>query len=128
MADRRFRLTRRLAMALAIALIAQPAVADGVTVTSTGDDTDGDTSSIANLIANPGQDGTISLREALLAANNTPESNTISFVPGLAGKTIVINTRFAPITNNGLTIAGLTSNGQPNITIDPSQASNPGPI
>jgi hypothetical protein len=46
-----------------------------VTVTSTTDDVDGDTSNVAALLANPGPDGTISLREALDAVNNT---NTVS--------------------------------------------------
>ena len=43
-----------------------------VTVTTTADVSDGDTSSIAALCNNPGADGAISLREALLAADNTP--------------------------------------------------------
>src|SRR5262249_29528304 len=84
--------------------------------------------SIANLIAHPGPDGTISLREALLAANNTPGPNAISFAPALAGQTIALTTRFAPITRDGITITGPTSNGQPDITIDASAASNPGAI
>lgn len=41
-----------------------------VTVNSTTDWLDGDTSSIVNLIAAPGPDGVVSLREAILAANN----------------------------------------------------------
>ena len=40
-------------------------------VDSTTDVSDGDTSSIAALIATPGPDGVISLREAITAANNT---------------------------------------------------------
>jgi hypothetical protein len=114
--------------AFVLGLLAQSAAAATVTVSSTGDDTDGDTSSIANLIANPGPDGTISLREALLAANNTPGPNTISFAPALAGQTIALTNRFAPITRDGITITGPTSNGQPNITINPSAASNPGAV
>jgi hypothetical protein len=55
-------------------------------VTGTDDNVDGDTSSPAALIANPGPDATISLREALLAANNVPGPNTITFAPALAGK------------------------------------------
>ncbi len=41
-----------------------------ITVNTGLDIVDGDTSSFANLIANPGADGRISLREAVLAANN----------------------------------------------------------
>ncbi|MGD9126238.1 MAG: DUF4347 domain-containing protein, partial [Planctomycetia bacterium] len=42
-----------------------------VTVDTTSDVADGDTSSIAALIADKGADGYISLREAIIAANNT---------------------------------------------------------
>ena len=48
-------------------------------VTTTSDVADGDTSSIAGLIANPGADGRISLREAILAANNTAGADDIVF-------------------------------------------------
>jgi hypothetical protein len=63
------------------------------------------------------------LRQALLTANNTPAPDliTISFARTLAGGNIAITTRFAPITRDGITIIGLTSNNQPNITIDASQ-------
>jgi len=50
--------------------------AASVSVTTTLDDVNGDTSSINNLIADPGPDG-ISLREAIIAANNTSGSDTI---------------------------------------------------
>lgn len=49
-----------------------------VTVTNKNDVVNGDTGSIALLIANTGGDG-ISLREAILAANNTAGLDTISF-------------------------------------------------
>ena len=42
-----------------------------VTVDTTSDVSDGDTSSIAALISSKGADGKISLREAILASNNT---------------------------------------------------------
>ena len=42
-----------------------------ITVDTTSDNLDGDTSSIAALYANKGADGAISLREAITAANNT---------------------------------------------------------
>jgi len=50
-----------------------------VTVNSTTDVSDGDTSSIASLIASPGPDGVISLREAIEAASNTSGSDIINF-------------------------------------------------
>lgn len=57
-------------------------LAASVAVTSTTDVIDGNTSSIANLIANPGPDGVISLREAITAANNTAGADTINIKPG----------------------------------------------
>ncbi|MFZ0514156.1 MAG: choice-of-anchor Q domain-containing protein, partial [Candidatus Nitrosopolaris sp.] len=50
------------------------------------------------------------------------------FAPSLAGTTIALTERFAPITRSQITLAGLTSNGQPNITLDATNASNPGAI
>src|SRR5690349_21384213 len=38
----------------------------------------------------PGADGLISLREAIIAANNTPGADTITFAPNLSGGTIVV--------------------------------------
>jgi titin len=55
-----------------------------VTVDSTSDLSNGDTSSITALIASPGVDDVISLREAIAAANNTPGSDTIEFKIPLA--------------------------------------------
>ena len=46
-----------------------------IRVTTTSDVVDGDTSSIAALHGNPGGDGRISLREAIIAVNNTPGSS-----------------------------------------------------
>ena len=53
---------------------------------------------------------------------------TITFAPALAGATIALTERFAPITRNQITLTGITSNGQSNITVDATNASNPGPI
>ena len=58
-----------------------------VAVTTTNDAVNGDTSSIANLIASPGADG-ISLREAILAANNTAGLDDITLGSGLYGLTL----------------------------------------
>jgi hypothetical protein len=50
-----------------------------VIVTTTADTVDGNTASVSALIANPGADGRISLREAITAANNTAGADTIRF-------------------------------------------------
>jgi hypothetical protein len=68
-----------LALVLALLPARHTAWAATVTVNSTTDVSDGDTSSIANLIASPGGDGVISLREAITAANNTSGDDTIAF-------------------------------------------------
>ncbi len=52
-----------------------------LSVTTTNDVINGDTSSIANLIITPGADG-ISLREAIIAANNTAGADTITLAAG----------------------------------------------
>ena len=48
-------------------------------VTTTADTVDGDTSSVANLIANPGADGRVSLREAITATNTSIAADTVTF-------------------------------------------------
>ena len=62
-----------------------------VTVGNTTSVVNGDTSSIANLIAHPGSDG-ISFTEALTAANNTPGADTIVFLQSFDQQSInVVN-------------------------------------
>jgi hypothetical protein len=84
---------------LVATMLGAPAVAQQTCpslVVSTNDDVvNGDTSSPCALIANPGPDG-ISLREALLAANNATGSGvvTITFAGTLAGTTIAVNRRW----------------------------------
>ncbi|QEF97024.1 hypothetical protein Mal15_10540 [Stieleria maiorica] len=51
--------------------------ASAITVDTTSDTVDGDTSSITALLSNKGTDGFISLREAILAANNTSGTDDI---------------------------------------------------
>ncbi|WP_182867604.1 DUF4347 domain-containing protein [Rhodopirellula sp. JC639] len=51
--------------------------ANAITVDTTSDTVDGDTSSITALLSNKGTDGFISLREAILAANNTSGTDDI---------------------------------------------------
>jgi len=48
-----------------------------IIVDTSVDTADGDTSSIASLMADKGADGLISLREAIIAANNTPNTDGI---------------------------------------------------
>ena len=60
-------------------------------VDTASDVVDGDTSSVNALIANPGTDGLISLREAIMAADNTVSATpiTIDFdIPGSGVQTI----------------------------------------
>ncbi len=56
--------------------IVEITVRSDLTVTTATDVSDGDTSSISNLISTPGADGFISLREAITAANNTTNGVT----------------------------------------------------
>ena len=50
-----------------------------VTVGTAADLVDGNTTTVASLIADPGADGAVSLREALTAANNSSDFDTITF-------------------------------------------------
>jgi hypothetical protein len=62
-----------------IPVVLSPEAGELVVVDSTTDNADGDTSSIAALIASPGADGVIGLREAITAANNTTGADEIGF-------------------------------------------------
>ena len=92
-----------------------------ITVTNATVVENGDTSSVANLIANPGPDG-ISLQEALTATNNDPGTWNIQFAPALKGSTIVVD---APpsqglqfLSGGNVTINGdIDGDGQPDITL-----------
>lgn len=97
-----------------------------ITVTTTSDVVDGIVTSITNLVANPGADTKISLREAVSAVNNTSGSDTILFDSSINGTPIIIDITGTgedlnvdgdlDITDaNGLTITG---NGQSNTIID----------
>ncbi len=79
-----------------------------VVVTNTSDDVNGTTTSIANLIANPGTDG-ISLREAITAANRTAGDDEITFAAGLTSPITLGGTQLPAITGN-LTITGPGAN------------------
>ncbi|MEO1496471.1 MAG: choice-of-anchor Q domain-containing protein [Planctomycetota bacterium] len=85
-----------------------------VTVGNTLDLVDGDTTSIANLIATPGADG-VSLREAIEAANATAGADTITFDAGVFGTPQTINITSELAITDELTITGP---GQSLLTID----------
>jgi parallel beta-helix repeat protein len=102
-----------------------------VAVTTTEDRIDGNTSSFDTLLANPGADGHISLREALQAANNTPvgAALTIAFTlaasdPGHASGVWTINLNPAlgslpALTRGNVTINGASQPGaHPSIVLD----------
>ena len=69
-----------------------------VTVDNNLDVVNGDTSSIANLVASDGGDG-IALREALEAANNTLGADDVLFDGGLSGQTILLGSTELSITD-----------------------------
>jgi hypothetical protein len=80
-----------------------------VNVSTATDVSDGDTSSITELINNPGEDGQISLREAIDATNNTNGADTITFVSPVFPNVITLTNGQLTITDN-LTINGTGAN------------------
>jgi Bacterial Ig domain/Dockerin type I domain len=76
-----------------------------VNVSTTNDVVDGTDTSIAALIANPGPDGKISLREAIIAANNTAATNGSPNTVNVPSGTYTLTKGELDVTNN-LTIAG----------------------
>jgi uncharacterized protein (TIGR03437 family) len=90
-----------------------------LTVTNATDVVNGNVASPAALIASPGADG-ISLREALLAVNQSPGSYTIDFAAPLKGSTIQIGRPgLPPITGGGVIVNGdIDGDGKPDIQLD----------
>ncbi len=90
-----------------------------VTVSALSDVTDGDTSSIIALIANPGADNKISLREAIDAAEHTGGANEIKFSTasgdGLNGGTTLLTQGELSISESLTIDASMLTNG---LTID----------
>lgn len=82
-----------------------PANTDTAVVSSLTDVSDANTASPAHLIVDPGEDGVISLREAIIAANNRAGADTITF--NLAG-TIALQGGLPALTDidGGTTIDG----------------------
>lgn len=76
-----------------------------VVVDTNTDIVDGDTTSIANLIATPGPDGFISLREAITAANTDAAADIITFDNSLDGDQILLTVAQGHLSiSNDLTI------------------------
>ena len=93
-----------------------------ITVTNATMAINGDTSSVAALVANPGPDG-ISLQEAVIATNNDPGTWNIQFAPALKGSTIVVDSGpnikgLSALSGGNVTINGdIDGDGQPDITL-----------
>jgi trimeric autotransporter adhesin len=97
-------------------------------VTTTADTVDGNTSSIAALNANKGADGLISLREAIIAANNSAGADTIHFgIAGTGVHTITLSSILPSITGqvtiDATTDDSFAANGnRPAIVLDGGNA------
>lgn len=110
--------------------LAIPSISNGATITVTTaiDEVNGNTSSVAALIATPGGAG-ISLREAIIATNNTPGADIILFAPGLNGVPITL-TRVgddANANNGDLDINDnltITGNGESNTIVQGATDAN----
>jgi titin len=96
-----------------------------VTVTTTSDAADGDTTSFASLASQPGADGAISLREAILASNAMTTTAALSILfdiptsdPGHDSATntwtiAVEESALPPLAHGGVTIDGTSQPGSP---------------
>jgi hypothetical protein len=92
-----------------------------ITVTNATVAINGDTSSVAALVANPGPDG-ISIQEAIMATNSDPGTWNIQFAPALKGSTIVVDSGplggLSYLTGGNVTINGdIDGDGVPDITL-----------
>ncbi|MGB7989486.1 MAG: DUF4347 domain-containing protein, partial [Candidatus Methylophosphatis roskildensis] len=96
--------------------IAAVSSTQAVIVVDTASDTaDGDTTSLSTLLANKGADGYVSLREAIIAANNTANgtsSDRIVFnIAGAGPHTISVSAAGLPGITDALVIDGTTEPG-----------------
>lgn len=90
---------------------------DVITVTTTADVEDGDTSSAAALAARPGGAG-VSLREALSVTNVSPGAYSIRFASALKGATITITQRLNSLTGGNVFLSGdIDGDGSPDVTV-----------
>lgn len=124
MTRRRRLISRPVCLAVTlIACAALPAAASVLVVTNTTEVVNGDVSSPGALQINPGADG-ISLREAILAANNAVGPHDIVFSPTLAGQAIALASSLS-LTRDDISITGLaTPDGRPNLILDASRVAN----
>jgi hypothetical protein len=101
------------------------AMVNSLVVTTASDVSDGDTSSVSALQANEGADGKISLREAILAADNTPIATDITFnIPGAGVHTISLASAL-PVVDSYITIDATSQPGygsSPLVRIDGASA------
>lgn len=125
--------TTLLAMPARPDVVAPDLPTDSIAVTTTSDAADGDTASFATLLSQPGADGGVSLREALLATSTmtTPAALTITFDIPPSGAdynsaentwTITLGLQALPALARGnVTIDGTSQAGpatQPRIVLD----------
>ncbi len=103
-----------------------------ITVTNATVAINGDTSSVAALVANPGPDG-ISLQEAIIATNNNPGIWNIQFAPALKGSSIFVDSAasgpkgLSYLTGGNVTINGdIDGDGKPDITLTSLSGTNTG--
>lgn len=97
--------------------ISSAASSTSIVVSASQDVVNGDVSSVGALLANPGVDG-ISLREAILATNNSPGTYSISFAPSLAGTMIGLTAQLPPLSGGGVTINGdINGDGKAQVTL-----------
>lgn len=92
-----------------------------ITVTTSSDAADGDTSSVGRLLASPGPDG-VSLREAIAATNSDPGRYRIGFAPSMTGARIMVGSQtgrsLPPLAGGGVAIDGdIDRDGHPDVTI-----------
>jgi hypothetical protein len=66
----------------------------------------------------PGADGQISLREAVIAANNTPGAKIIQFAPSLSGITIILAASLALCGGHTTLTGDVNGDDAPDITLD----------
>lgn len=68
----------------------------------------------------PGADGQVSLREAIIAANNTPGGKTIRFASSLSGATIPLNKALYLCGGNTTVNGDIDGDDAPDVTVDGS--------
>lgn len=95
-----------------------------IVVMTTDDVVDGNTTSTIALQTNPGADGVISLREAIMASNAQNDIDTIHFnIPGTGVHTIALNSPLPAIIRR-LTIDGYSQPGSAVNTLNDGEGTN----